>query len=298
MGTQQQSGTALPPLKELPSLFWYIVASASGLALILILVMVAFGYRDGLQRGEAQKRQQVAILLQRASDMLETGQPQEALAAYRMILQVDPENEAARNAIPAVKAISTIEPVTVEESAPSAVDLEWAKALKLYDAGRWQEAIQVFSLVQSMQADYRSDEMNQNLFVSYVELARAVTAEGSLEEAVQLFDKALEMNANEPLIQQERHMTAQYVDVKTYWGADWAQVILLLEDLYQIDPEYRDVRFLLQRAHVQQGESLASEEEWCAAASEFTSAIAVLDWLELRGRRDELAALCRNANGG
>ena len=93
-------------------------------------------------------------------------------------------------------------------------------------------------------------------------------------------------------------MTAQYVDVKTYWGADWAQVILLLEDLYQIDPEYRDVRFLLQRAHVQQGESLATEEEWCAAASEFTSAIAVLDWLELRGRRDELAALCRNANGG
>ena len=298
METQEQSGTALLSLKELPSIFWYIVASASGLALILILVMVVLGYRDGLQRGEAQKRQQVAIMLQRASDMLENGQPQEALAAYRMILQVDPKNEAARNAIPAVEAISTVEPVTVEESAPSAADLEWAKALKLYDAGRWQEAIQAFSLVQSMQADYRSDEMNQNLFVSYVELARAVTAEGSLEEAVQLFDKALEMKANEPLIQQERHMTAQYVDVKTYWGADWAQVILLLEDLYQIDPEYRDVRFLLQRAHVQQGESLAGEEEWCAAASEFTSAIAVLDWLELRGRRDELAALCRNANGG
>ncbi len=298
METQEQSGTALLSLKELPSIFWYIVASASGLALILILVLVVLGYRDGIQRGEAQKRQQVAILLQRASDMLENGQPQEALAAYRLILQVDPENEAARNAIPAVEAISTVEPVPVEETAPSVVDLEWAKALKLYDAGRWQEAIQAFSLVQSMQADYRSDEMKQNLFISYVELARAVTAEGSLEEAVQLFDKALEMNANEPLIQQERHMTAQYVDVKTYWGADWAQVILLLEDLYQIDPEYRDVRFLLQRAHVQKGESLASEEEWCAAASEFTSAIAVLDWLELRGRRDELAALCRNANGG
>ncbi len=298
METQEQSGTALLSLKELPSIVWYIVASSSGLALILILVMVILGYRDGLQRGEAQKRQQVAIMLQRASDMLENGQPQEALAAYRKILQFDPENEAARNAIPAVEAISTVEPVPVEETLPSAVDLEWAKALKLHDAGRWQEAIQAFSLVQSMQADYRSDEMKQNLFISYVELARAVTAEGSLEEAVQLYDKALEMNANEPLIQQERHMTAQYVDVKTYWGADWAQVILLLEDLYQIDPEYRDVRFLLQRAHVQQGESLASDEEWCAAASEFTSAIAVLDWLELRGRRDELAALCRNANGG
>ena len=298
METQQQRGSAPLSLKELPSIFWYIVASASGLAILLILVMVVLGYRDGLQRGEAQKRQQVAILLQRASDLLDTGQPQEALAAYRMILEVDPENEAARSAIPAVEAMSTVEPIPQEEPAPSAVDLQWAKAIKLYDAGRWQEAILAFSLVQSMQADYRSEEMQQKLFISYVELARAVIAEGSLEEAVQLFDKALEMNPNEPLIQQERYMTAQYVDVKTYWGADWAQVILLLEDLYRLDPEYRDVRFLLQRAHVQQGESFASEEEWCAAASEFTSAIAVLDWLELRGRRDELAALCRSSKGG
>ena len=260
----QQRGSALLSLKELPSIFWYIVASASGLAILLILVLVVLGYRDGLQRGEAQKRQQVAILLQRASDMLDTGQPQEALSAYRKILEIDPENAAARKAIPAVEAMSTVEPIPQEEPAPSAVDLEWDKAVKLYDAGRWQEAIRAFSLVQSMQADYRSEDMEQKLFISYVELARAVIAEGSLEEAVQLFDKALEMNANEPLIQQERNMTAQYVDVKTFWGADWAQVIILLEDLYRLDPEYRDVHFLLQRAHVQQGESLASEEEWCA----------------------------------
>ena len=196
------------------------------------------------------------------------------------------------------KRCQQLKPLPEEVVAPSAVDIEWANALSLYEAGRWQEAIQRFALVQSMQADYRNEELQQKLFTSYVELARAVIAEGSLEEAVQLFDKALEMDPNVSQVQRERHMTAQYVDVKTYWSADWARVIRLLEDLYRLDPEYRDVRFLLQRAHVAQGESFANEEEWCAAASEYTSAIAVLDWLELRGRRDELAANCGALNSG
>ena len=264
----------------------------------MILVLVVLGYRDGLERGEAQKRQQVAILLQHASDMLDAGLHHEALAAYHTILEFDAENEAARNAIPTVEAMSTVETVPEQEATPSAIDIEWANALKLYEAGRWQEAIQRFELVQSTQSAFRSEELERKLFISYAELARAVIAEGSLEEAVQLFDKALEMDPSDPQVQQERHMTALYVDVKTYWGADWAQVIRLLEDLYRLDPEFRDVRFRLQRAHVEHGESFAREEDWCAASSEYTSAIAVLDWLELRGRRDELAAHCRSLNSG
>lgn len=292
METQHQNGGAQFTLGRPPSLFWYIVAVSSGLALILILVLVVLGYRDGLERGEAQKRQQVAILLQRASDMLDAGQNQEALAAYEMILEFDAENEAARSAIQAVKAMPEVEPVPEVQAEPSPTDIEWAIALQRYEEGRWQEAIQRFTLVHSMQPDYKMEELEQLLFGAYVELARAAIAEETLEEAVQLYDRALELNQSDAQIQNERFMTAHYVDVKTYWAADWTRVIHLLEDLYRLDPDYRDVSFLLQRAHVQQGENLAREEDWCAAVSEFTSAIAVLDWLELRGRRDELAANC------
>lgn len=298
METQQHSASPLPYLRGLPAPFWYIVTVSSGLALLIILVMVVLGYRDGLRRGEAQTRQQAAILLQRASDMLDAGMHDEARAVYLRILEFDPQNEAAASAISAVDAIDTTEsvPETVEE--PTATDLEWARALALYDEGRWQEAIQRFSVVQSMQPDYRSDDLRQKLFVSYVELARGAIAVGNLEEAVQLFDTSLELEPNNEQVQEERYMIAHYVDVKTFWGANWAHVIRLLEDLYRIDPEYRDVQFLLQRARVHQGEGLAREENWCAAAAEYTSAIAVLDWLELHGRRDELKANCRNAADG
>ncbi len=302
METQQHPAGARLSLRGLPSLFWYIVTISSGVALVIILVMVILGYRDGLRRGEAQTRQQSAILLQRASDMLDAGMREEARAVYTRILEYDPQNEAARSAIATVDAIDTTEtvPETVAEtvSEPTATDLEWARALALYEEGRWQEAIQRFSLVQSLQPDYRIDDLQQKLFVSYVELARAAVAEGNLEESVQQFDTALVLDPNSVQVQEERYMVAHYVDVKTYWGADWAQVIRLLEDLYRIDPDYRDVQFLLQRAHVHQGEGFAREENWCAAAGEYTSAIAVLDWLELRPRRDELAASCRNASTG
>ncbi len=298
METQQHSAGPLPFLRGQPALFWYIVTVSSGLALLIILVMVVLGYRDGLRRGEAQTRQQVAILLQRASDMLDAGMPDEARAVYARILEFDPKNEAAASAISAMEAIVAPETVPETIAEPTATDLEWARALALYDEGFWQEAIQRFFLVQSMQPDYRSDDLQQKLFVSYVELARGAIAEGNLEEAVQLFDSALELNPNNAQVQEERYMVAHYVDVKTYWGADWAQVIRLLVDLYRVDPEYRDVQFLLQRAHVHQGETFAREEDWCAAAAAYTSAIAVLDWLELHGRRDELAANCRNAANG
>ncbi|MCZ0937858.1 MAG: tetratricopeptide repeat protein [Caldilineaceae bacterium] len=298
METQQQPAGAPFSLRELPASFWYTVTISTGLSLVIILVMVVLGYRDGLRRGEAQTRQQIAILLQRASDMLDAGMHEEARAVYTGILEFDPQNDAARSAISAVDAIDSSETVPEAVVEPTATDLEWARAQALYEEGRWQEAIQRFSLVQSMQPEYRREELQKNLFVAHVELARAAIVEGNLEEAVQLFDSALELDPNNLQVQEERYMIAHYVDVKTYWGANWAHVIRLLEDLYRIDPGYRDVQFLLQRAHVYLGEGFAREENWCAAAAEYTSAIAVLDWLELRPRRDELAASCRNGGNG
>lgn len=298
METQHHPGSAPFSLRALPPSFWYIVTVSTGLAIVVILIMVVLGYRDGLRRGEAQTRQQVAILLQRASDMLDAGMNEEARTVYERILEFDPDNEAARSALLAVEQVDTTEVVAEDQAEPSPVDIEWARALTLFDEGRWQEAIERFSQVQSAQPDYRKEELEQRLFVSYVELARATIAEGKQEEAaVQLFDKALELQPGDTLVREERFLTAHYVDVKTYWGADWSRVIGLLVDLYRIDPEYRNVRHLLQRAHVEQGEVFALDEEWCAAAASYTSAIAVLDWLDLRGRRDELTALCRNSGG-
>ena len=292
METQQHDRSHLLSARAVPPIFWIIVVVSSCLALILILLLVVLGYRDGLQRGAAQKRQQVAILFQRASDLLDEGRREDALSTYRTILELDDQNEAARTAISTVQAMPTGEAQRSQESAPNPLETEWTTILTWYEAGNWEEAIGLLVQVRAIDADFRSEALAEMLFRAYVELGREKADANSLEEAVQLFDKALELRPGDAQVQTERHINAYYVDVKTNWAADWPRVITLLEDLYRRDPDYRDVQFLLQRAHVAHGDSFAYEEQWCAATAEYTSAIAVLDWMELRVEREELAAQC------
>ena len=108
-----------------------------------------------------------------------------------------------------------------------------------------QEAIARMIQLRAAQPDFRREELAETLSGAYVVLGRQMAEASSLEEAVQLYDKALELKPNDAQIQVERHMIAGYVDVKTYWGADWTRVINLLEDLYRRDPNYRNVQYPL-----------------------------------------------------
>ena len=292
METQQQDSAGTFAAVRAPSVFWIIVAASSCLALFFVFFMVVQGYRDGLQRGQAQKRQHVAILLQRASDYLDEGRRQEALAAYNSVLQLDARNASALHAISTVEAMPTAAAEPVEQTGPSPIELEWNEALAQLGAGNLEEAIARFLRIQAAQPDFRTEEAIQALFSAYVELGRKRAGADQLEVAVQLFDSALELRPTDSDVRNERNMTAGYVDVKTYWGADWSRAIGILEKLYQRDPGFRNVEYLLQRAHVEFGDSLASEGAWCAAVAEYTSAIAVLDWMELRVKREGLAARC------
>ena len=295
METQKQDGPGIFATVRAPSIFWVIVASSSCLAVLFVFFMVLQGYRDGLQRGEAQKRQHVAILLQRASDSLDEGRPQEALAAYNSVLKLEAGNAAALQAISTVEAMPTAAADQAVRPAPDPMEPEWNEALAQLGAGNLEEAIGRIVHIQAVQPDFRTAELTETLFDAYVELARKRASADRLEEAAQLFDNALELRPSDSDVRRERNMTAGYVDVKTYWGADWSRVISILEKLYQRDPGFRNVEYLLQRAHVEYGDSLAEDGAWCAAAAAYTSAIAVLDWMELRVKREGLADRCEAA---
>ena len=283
-------------LRQLPTAFWIIVSASTSLALLLILFMVAQGYRDGLQRGERHRRQQVAILLQQAADLLQDGQAAHALAAYAHALEIDPENTAARAALIALHALPTPVSTPIATATPNPLEIVRTQAVALYAAGSWQDTIDRIAQLQATQPDFRQQELEELLFDAYVALARAKAAHAeSLEAAVQLYDKALELQPDDPQIQEERVMLALYLDVQTNWFADWPKVIALLEDLYRRDPNYRNVQYRLQRAHVQYGDSFARAEEWCMAAAQYTSAIAVLPWQDLITELEQLADQCEQA---
>jgi TolB protein len=287
----------------MPRLFWVMVGSATVLAIFLVLFLALRGVQDGRRQVEAQQRQQIAIYLQAADDALAEGNPFAALDAYRQVLILDPNNQDAVNGIRGlpIESVSMALPTATPTPPPTPIPtptpedtlaLVWADAQQRYSAGQWAEAIDLLRQLRLGDPDFQAGDVEEMLYMAFITLATERLNSGSLEEAVSLFDRALELRPNAADIRQTRDVTADYVDALTYWFADWEQVIELLSELYQSNPGYRDVRQRLQTAHMEYGDLLARQGEWCAAAQEYTAAIQVQNAPGLQAKQVEFQTLC------
>jgi len=162
----------------------------------------------------------------------------------------------------------------------------------LYSAGRWADAIARLLQVQATDTDFQPEQVAEMLYTSYVSLGTEKSNSGSLEEAVNLFYKALALRPDATETRALRDETAQYVDALTYWFADWPKVIELLQNLHRHNPNYRDVRQRLQKAHVEYSDSLGRQDDWCDAAQEIAAAIAVQNGPGLAENQEHAQALC------
>ncbi|RLT41030.1 MAG: hypothetical protein DWI57_07535 [Chloroflexi bacterium] len=295
---------------RMPRIFWVMVSVSTLLAVAIILFLVLRGIQDGRIQSVAQRRQQIAILLQQAVDLRSDNNPREALIRYQEVLKLDGENDEAIAGIgelldapltAAPEAVVTPTPTpTPELPAPTATSLNslegvWADARALYNAGRWADAIARLLQVRATDQGFESAQVEEMLYTAYVSLGTEKSNSGSLEEAVNLFDKALALRPDAVETRTLRDVTAEYVDALTYLYADWPKVIELLEDLYQRNPNYRDVRQRLQDAHVEYADSLSRQNDWCAATQEYAAAIAVQNGPGLADKQSQAQLLCDTA---
>lgn len=292
------------------------IAVTALIALLILAFAVIKGLRDGAKTRETQQRQQVAILLQQALDLRADGNAQAALEAYRRVLVVDPENKNALDGISDLLDAGTTDappPVTPVAVAPipsapetplNPISVIWADANSLSTQGRWAEAIdrllQVQARVDQLQAEdpeFDPQALRDMLYTAYASLGMEKSNAGSLEEAVSLFDRALDIRPDEVQIRTVRDVTAQYVDALTYWYADWPRAIELLSRIYAGNPSYRDVRQKLQEAHLEYGDSLSRTGAWCEAAEQYAQAITVQNALGLEQKQTEFQTLCDQGAG-
>jgi tetratricopeptide (TPR) repeat protein len=282
-------------------LFWWIGGAIAFLALAILSFSIIRGYQDGLMRQQMQRRQEIAIHLQQAEDLRAEGNRQAALAEYQQVLLLDPQNEEAISGIGRLleeptdggtTGLPTANKPTPTPTPMNPLELTWADAQALYSIGRWEEAIDRLLEVKAADPEFHAEQVEDMLYTAYVSLGTEKSNAGSLEEAVNLFDKALALRPNAVEIRTMRDVTAQYVDALTYWYADWPRVISLLEDLYQRNPNYRDVRQRLQEAHLDYAETLARQGNWCDAAEQYSEAITIQNGPGLAEKESEFQLLC------
>jgi TolB protein len=168
----------------------------------------------------------------------------------------------------------------------------WEAAQASVRAGRWQEALVNLTSLQQTDPLYRSSEVADLLYQTYLSLATEQDNEEHLETALQYYEKALLLRPDSLEAQREKELIATYLDVLTYSDADWPRAIELLETLYASDPQYRDVEARLQEAHDAYGDQLAETGQWCLALAEYESTLSVSNAATVAQKRDAAQVQC------
>jgi tetratricopeptide (TPR) repeat protein len=300
----------------------WIIGAATILAAAILILAVVLGVRAGQRQIEIQARQEVGIHLQRAIDFRAEGNLEAALAEYQQVMLLDPGNVGAVEGIEsllalaqgdtppqpaaqprapepeAAQAVATPPPAPTNSPLPtpaptlSAVEEDWQEAERAYANGDWEEAAKLLEAIQALEPRFEADAVADMLFNSYVNLGAEKDQAGNLEEALALVDAALELRPNAEQLRTARSMAAAYLDVLTYSGANWEEAVLLLEELYNTDPDYRDVEERLQEARVALGDDLLAEEDWCDALEQYIAAIDIDVTPGLLSKRDRARNSC------
>jgi TolB protein len=79
-----------------PAWAWGIIGAVTILAASILIISVVLGIQAGQQQIEIQRRQQIGIALQQATDAQAEGNLQAALDAYQKVLMLDPSNDIAQ----------------------------------------------------------------------------------------------------------------------------------------------------------------------------------------------------------
>ncbi|HAJ36076.1 MAG TPA: hypothetical protein DCL15_10320 [Chloroflexi bacterium] len=309
-----------------PAWAWWIIGALTILAVSILIFSLVLGVRAGQQQVEIERRQQIGIALQRATDFQAEGNLQSALDEYQKILILDPSNDLARQGIedllmlarsgqtaavlPTATSVATTIVTTaatpsgsptaaaaVTTTPTSGVATYWVTAQSAARAGRWQEVLTNLLLIQQTDPTFNRAEVTDQLVAAYVNLALEKDNADNLEEALALYEKALALKPNAEDIARERDLIEQYLDVLAYTGVDWPVVIRKLQEIYALEPDYRDVEQRLQEAHIAYADQLAAEEAWCMAQDEYNQAISVVSAPEIVAKRDVAQTQCQLAAG-
>lgn len=308
-----------------PTWALWLCTAITLLAGTLLLLALVLGVRAGQQQLEIKHRQQIGLTLQRAFEAHAAGELAAARTAYEEVLVLDANNSAALNGLTQIQQLGPA-PLTatnpITESAPIAqasalpatavpsvaaptstalptattpnndVSQVMLQAEAAYSAGRWAESVEHLLEIRRRNAAYDAAHVNELLFTAYTNLASEKDNQNKLEEALTLYDEALVLDPSATEVRQERQLIADYLEVLTYSGVDWARSTLLLRKLYTEEPDYRDIKERFHEALLSYGAQQGDDQSWCEAAKLLTEAIAIDITLGLVAERDQYQAAC------
>ena len=226
----------------------------------------------------AREEQQLEILYERAVELVE-------ISEWEAALQVMDQIEAQK---PDYKALADKRALAKKQLSLEAAFEEAEAAYRMAD---WEQAELKYEQLRDLDRSFERAVVSEHLFETYVRrgqelVATAGEALDPIEEACELFAKALVLRPGEPQAVTERDWAEAYLaGWLAYGNGDWERVTEALGQLHADRPDYAggSARFLLYEAYLRNGQAYEAQGDLESALGVYQKA------LEVRGVDHSLA---------
>ncbi len=249
----------------------------------------------GLQDREVRTKQQAEEHYQKGLVHLQAGECELAIAEFEFTIRLAPDYSEAYDKLYKAEAQCQTLPTPTSESQKTYKEILYDEAVVLFTQGLWDEAVLKLDQLIQLDDSYERDAVQEMTFRALANRAIQLANEGSLEEALRYFDRALAIHPDDATLQAQRRMAALYQTGQSYWAVDWQRAVYSLAELYELNPAYKDTRQLLHDAYVSYGDSLAEQSQWCLAQEQFASAVAIIPQQSTEQKRVNAHTRCVTA---
>jgi tetratricopeptide (TPR) repeat protein len=282
-----------------PGLLWYVALAL--LASTLFSATVALGIL-GAEHGLQIRRERASLLgsdyYQRGLIHLEQGNYLLAMAEFEEAVRLAPDHEDAQEQLALLQTLLGVEASGPSGASPEVLLNLYGQASALYQQGAWSEAIVRLEELRSLDASYRTQQVEEMLFDAYQGRGRALLEAGRVEEALSVLEKALQLRPDDPDVAEIHAWLGLYMEGLAHWDVDSEGAVEPLRELHALNPTFLDVEIRLHDALLSLGDSYHDEGAWCVAESRYEEALRVMPSESAQAKRDQARDLCLQAIAG
>ncbi len=294
-----------------------------GMIIAVVVVIIAallaiLAGNPSLFGGRASEAEAVA-LYNRGQARLAVADYDGAIAIFQQLLEMQPDNREAQAALERARKLKTLDGL-YQDTQALLKEEKWDEAAEklraileldpnykdayallsdverkrrlfaLFEQGRtnfelrnWAAAASDFEQLRTLDPTFRSDEVQEYLFQSYMNDGRALI-EGAgeavepIKEALQRFASALGIHPRDKQAAEERRLAMLYLDGRqAYIKGNWEQAIQRVREVYTARPDYAGgwAAHTLYSAYVQRGNQFMAAGDCQSALDMFTLALMI-----------------------
>ncbi len=272
---------------------WFLLVVLVSLAIALLAPTLLGLYFGGQQRADYMHTR-AADHYRQALAYESEAYTELAIAEFQLALKFDPNYQEAADKLRALLA----GPGASGTPAPnnlSVADQLFSSAQAAIAKQQWSDAIDLLEEIRRANPDYQAAEIKTLLIQAYINGGNQAVAAGQIEQAQARFDAALALDPANVEAKSLRDRAQLYVSATHTIGSDWQSAVLDLQQLYQLDPNFYDVKQQLTNALEQYGDLALRQGASCIAAREYDQAVGLGAGSAAALKLQQANASCRQA---